>query len=129
MTSPNMCAQTSGSLSTNATSFTPIPGLTITLPGGSLDTAVVILNLPNPYAEGSDYPGATLGISVNGTASPVIASFTYGIERPPSFNRMPTTLIVAVPLTSTPQTVQALWCGVRGSTVMLDTPATLSAII
>lgn len=122
-------AQTSGSLSTNASSLTPIPGLTFVLPGGDMITAIVTFNLPNPYAQGNNYPGAILGIAVNGVQSPVIASFTYGIQNPPSTNRMPTTLVVGVPLTATPQTVVALWSGVRGSTVQLDTPATLSATL
>ena len=122
-------AQTSGTLSTAASQFTPIPGLSLTLPEGVNVLALVILNLPNPYAQGNNYPGATLGISVNGTALPAVASFTYGIQAPPSFNRMPTTLVVSVPLGMKPQTVQGLWYGVRGSTVMLDSPASLSAII
>jgi len=126
---PGLYAQTSGSLSTNATQLTPIPGLAITLPEGVDAIVPVTLNLPNPYAEGNNYPGALLGISVNGQVSPVQASFTYGIQAPPSFNRMPTTLVVGVALTTTKQIVQAVWCGVRGSTVMLDSPATLSAVL
>lgn len=122
-------AQTSGTLKTNSAQFTPIPGLTLKLPEGVNVLALVILNLPNPFAEGKDYPGATLGISVNGTSSPVVASFTYGIGQPPSFNRMPTTLVVAVPLTLQAQVIQGLWSGVRGSTVIIDSPATLSAIV
>jgi hypothetical protein len=122
-------AQTSGTLTTNSGQFTPIPGLSLVLPKGVDISALVILNLPNPFAQGSDFPGATLGISVDGATSPVVASFTYGIGQPASFNRMPTTLIVAVPLTLELQNVVALWSGVRGSTVIIDTPATLSAII
>jgi hypothetical protein len=122
-------AQTSGSLSTNASQFTPIPGLTFALPGGDSITALVTLNLPNPYAQGNNYPGAVLGIAVDGQVSAVVASFTYGIQNPPSTNRMPTTLVIGVPLTPKPQTVQAMWYGVRGSTVQLDTPATLSATL
>jgi hypothetical protein len=122
-------AQTTGTRTTNASSLTPIPGLSLTLPEGVQVSALVILNLPNPYAEGNNYPGAVLGISINDTVSPVQASFTYGVQAPASFNRMPTTLVVAVPLTLQPQTIQALWCGVRGSTVIIDSPATLSVII
>jgi mannose-binding lectin len=122
-------AQTSGTLKTNSGQLTPIPGLTLKLPEGVSVLALVILNLPNPYAEGSDFPGGFFGISVNGTTSPVVASFTYGIGQPPSFNRMPTTLVVAVPLTLHPQVIEGLWHGVRGSTVIIDSPATLSAII
>jgi hypothetical protein len=126
---PGLYAQTSGSLSTNATQLTPIPGLAITLPEGVNDIVPVTLNLPNPYAEGNNFPGAVLGVSINGKVSPVQASFTYGVQAPSSFNRMPTTLVVGVGLTTTKQVVQAVWCGVRGSTVKLDSPATLSAVI
>jgi hypothetical protein len=66
---------------------------------------------------------------VNGTVLPAYASFTYGVQQPASFNRMPTTLVVGVPLTGKPQQVQAMWSGVRGSTVIIDSPASLSAFI
>jgi hypothetical protein len=122
-------AQTSGTQTANAGSLTPIPGLSLTVPEGVQVSTLVILNLPNPYAQGNDYPGGVLGISVNGTVSLVQASFTYGIQNPPSTNRMPTTLVVAVPLTLQQQTIQALWCGVRGSTVVIDSPATLSVVL
>jgi mannose-binding lectin len=121
-------AQTSGTHSTNSANFVPIPGLSLTLPEGVQDSVLVILNLPNPYAQGNNYPGANLGISVNGTTLPIIACFTYGIQNPPSTNRMPTTLVAAVPLTIKPQTVQGMWCGVRGSNVIIDSPASLSVI-
>jgi mannose-binding lectin len=129
MSMPILNAQTSGTLHTNSGQFTPIPGLKLTLPKGVDVIALIILNLPMPFAEGSDFPGGSFGISVNGTISPVVASFTYGIQTPPSFNRMPTTLVVAVPLTLHLQEVEALWNGVRGSTVIIDSPSTLSAII
>jgi hypothetical protein len=34
-----------------------------------------------------------------------------------------------VPLATKPQTLQAMWLGVRGSTVFIDTPSSLSAIL
>jgi hypothetical protein len=122
-------AQTSGTLTTNSTSAVPIPGLTLTLPEGVQDQVLVILNLPNPYAQGNNYPGGTLSIAVDGHLLPAVASFTYGIAQPPSFNRMPTTLVVIVPLGIKPQKVQGMWQGVRGSTVIIDSPASLSAIV
>jgi mannose-binding lectin len=64
-------AQTSGTHQTNSGQFVPIPGLSLTLPEGVGVTALAILNLPNPYARGNDFPGGTLGISVAGTISPV----------------------------------------------------------
>jgi hypothetical protein len=70
-----------------------------------------------------------MGIAVNGTISPVQACFTYNELVPASFGRVPTTLVVSVPLGNSAQTVTAMWYGVRGSTVIIDTPATLSAIL
>ena len=121
--------QTSGNPSTNSGSFVPIPGLTLALPEGVDTSALIILNLPNPYAKGSDFPGGTLGISVNGTISPVIAVFTYNEQQPVSTGRIPTTLVVSIPLGLKPQTVMGMWSGVRNSTVIIDTPASLSAIV
>jgi hypothetical protein len=120
---------TTGGQQTNSGSFVPIPGLTLTLPGGVDTTAIVTLNLPNPYATGNNYPGGTLGITVDGTLSPVQAVFTYNEQVPPSTGRIPTTLVVGVPLTQATQTVQAVWFGVRGSTVITDSPSTLSAVL
>src|SRR5262245_30409040 len=121
-------AQTSAA-QTNADKWTPIPDLVIQLPEGVDVNALVTVNLPNPYAQGQNYPGALIGVSVNGNVLPVTASFTYNETVPPSTGRIPTTLVVAVPLTLKPQTVEAVWAGVRGSTVIIDTPASLSAIV
>jgi hypothetical protein len=122
-------AQTSGTHSTTSGTFVAIPGLDITIPEGVNATAIVILNLPMPYAQGNNYPGGALGIAVNGTASPVTASFSYNEQNPPSTGRIPTTLVVGVPLTDKPQTVTGMWFGVRGSKVIIDSPATLTAIL
>jgi hypothetical protein len=121
----SLYAQTNGH-TRNSTSFVPIPGLTFQLPGGSGDVAIVTLNLPQPYATGNDFPGGVFRISVNGTMLPNEASFSYSVQI--GNNRIPTTLVVGVPLTMTKQTVQAMWHNVRGSTVILDSPSTLSAI-
>jgi hypothetical protein len=122
-------AQTSGTQSTNSGSWVPIPGLSLTIPEGVDSLALVILNLPNPYATGNSNPGGAFGISVDGVVSPVVASFTYNEQVPPSTGRIPTTLVVGVPLTDDPQTIEAMWLGVRGSSVIIDTPATLSATL
>ena len=122
-------AQTSGTQQTNSGTFVPIPGLTLTIPAGVGTSALVILNVPMPYASGNNYPGGTFGITVNGTASPVVAGFTYNDQNPGSTGRIPTTLVVSVPLGNAPQTVAGVWFGVRGSKVIIDTPATLSAIL
>ena len=130
-------AQTTGNQQTNSGTFVPIPGLSITLPEGVGTMAVVTLNVPNPYATGNNFPGGTFGISVDGKVSPVQATFTYNEQVPVSTGRIPTTLVVGVELIANTtrkrgdpvgQTVQAVWFGVRGSTVHLDSPATLSAV-
>ena len=123
-------AQTSGTHQTNSGSLVPIPGLSITIPQGVDAMAIVILNVPNPYAAGINFPGGTFGINVNGVTSPVQATFTYNQPQPQSAGRVPTTLVVGVPLSQKgSQTVQAVWFGVRGSTVIIDTPSTLSAVL
>jgi hypothetical protein len=38
-------------------------------------------------------------------------------------------VVVGIPLGFQPQTIQAVWSGVRGSAVIIDTPATLTAIM
>jgi hypothetical protein len=114
---------------TNATTWASMTGLTLTIPEGVGETAIVILNVPMPYAKGNNNPGGTFGISVNGTVSPVAASFTYNELQPSSTGRVPTTLIVGIPLGNSAQTIQAVWYGVRGSTVIIDSPATLTAIM
>jgi hypothetical protein len=91
--------------------------------------ATVILNVPLPYASGNDFPGGNFGIEVNCTVSPVVSGFTYNEQQSQATGRIPSTLVVGVPLTPKPQTVTAVWSGVRGSTVHLDSPATLTGLI
>ena len=110
-------------------SSAPMVGLKLTIPRGAGDQAVVTLNVPNPYAEGSDFPGGAFSITVNGTPLPAYASFTYSEQKPQSPGRMPTTLVVAVPLGNQTQEILAVWQGLRGSNVVIDSPASLSATI
>jgi hypothetical protein len=65
-------------------------------------------------------------IGLNGAVLPVEASFSYSVQNGNS--RIPTTLVVGVPLMMTKQIIQAMWHNVRGSTVILDSSATLSAV-
>jgi mannose-binding lectin len=120
---------TTGTQSTSSGTFVHIPGLTLPLPEGVGISALIILSVPNPFAQGTDFPGGTFGIAVNGAVSPVQATFTYNEKVPQSTGRVPTTLVVAVPLTTTKQEIQGMWFGVRGSKVIIDTPATLSVIV
>jgi hypothetical protein len=114
-------AQTSGSHNTSSGSWTPIPGLAIKLPRAVGDVALVILNVPNPYAQGNDYPGGNFGLRVNGTILGPFAAFTYNEQKPPNTGRIPTTLTVVTQLSQTADTsVEAMWSGIRGSNVLID---------
>jgi mannose-binding lectin len=119
--------QTSGTHSTNSSSWTQIPGLSLVIPEGVGTTAIIILNVPWPYAGGDNYPGGSFGIEVNGKLSPVIAGFTYNVVNGNA--RVPTTLVVGIPLGNQPQTITAVWQNVRGSNVTIDTPASLTSIM
>ena len=122
-------AQTSGTHQTTSPVFAAIPGLSLVIPEGVGTMAIITLNVPNPYAQGHQNPGGTFGISVNGTMSPVIGVFTYNEANPPSTGRIPVTVVVGVPLGNKPQTITGMWQNVRGSNVVIDSPATLSAIL
>lgn len=122
-------AQSSGSQSTNNSAWTAIPGLSVKISGATGDTVLLILNVPNPYATGNNLPGGNFGIQVNGTLQPATATFTYNEQNPPSTGRIPTTLCVPFLVNSqNPSVVTAVWSNVRGSTVHIDSPATLSAV-
>ena len=119
-------AQSSGSQSTNSSTWTAMPQLSIKIPGGVGERVLLILNVPNPYATGNSNPG---GIQVNGVLQPATASFTYNEANPPSTGRIPTTLCVPYLVNSQdPLVVTAVWSNVRGSTVHIDSPATLRAV-
>jgi hypothetical protein len=119
--------QTTQSHQTDSMLPVPIPELNMTLPEGVGEQALLILNVPNVYATtGGNVPGGRFGISVNGTVLPAYATFMYN-SVPPSGDRLAQTLVVAVPLTVEPQQVQAVWQTYNGCTVVIDTPASLSA--
>jgi hypothetical protein len=118
----------SGTQKTNSSAWSAMPGLQLTLPEGVGLLALITLNVPNPYAQGTDFPGGNFAISVGATVQTPFACFTYDSASPQSTGRKPTTLVVAVPLINGPQAVQAMWSNVRGSTVIIDSPATLSAV-
>jgi hypothetical protein len=122
-------AQTSGTHQTTAPTWTAISNLTLTIPEGVGTSALIILNVPMPYATGNNNPGGNFGVSVNGTVSSVVAGFTYNEKTPTSFGRVPTTLVLSVPLGNKPQIIVGMWSGVRGSNVIIDSPASLSAIL
>src|ERR1700688_4906241 len=103
-------AQSSGSQSTSNSASTPMPGLSIKIPGGRGETVLLILNVPNPYATGNSNPGGNFGIDVNGAVQPAFATFTYNEANPPSTGRVPTTLCVPYLVNSqNPLVVTAGW--------------------
>lgn len=97
--------------------------------GPASGKALITLNVPYPYATGNDFPGGTFAISVNGSMQVPIAGFSYDQQAPQSSGRRPTTLTIEVPLQSFTQPVEALWQNVRNSTVFIDSPASLSAVV
>lgn len=122
-------AQTSGNQSTNSASWTPIPGLSVKVPPIVGEAVLFVLNVPNPYANGNNYPGGNFGIYFDGEMQGPTASFTYSQQSPSTPGRVPTTLYVAAVLTGKgPTTVTAMWSAIRNSTVHIDSPATLTMI-
>ncbi len=105
-------AATSGQHSTNSGSWTAMPGLALKLPEAVGNSALLILNVPNPYAVGNNFPGGNFGLQVNGAVLAPVATFTYNEQTPQSTGRIPTTLTAVIPLSSSgATTVQAVWCG------------------
>jgi len=81
-------------------------------------------------SQGTNIPGGNFGLQVNGEVLSAFACFTYNEASPPSTGRVPTTLSVVTPLSNSgPTSVVAVWSGVRGATVRIDSPATLTGII
>ena len=108
---------------------TPIPGLTLTLPEGAGESALVILNVPASYAVIANFTngqGGQFYISVNGTVLPEYAEYDYVVSMNAQQTpvRMPATLVVSIPLTLKPQTVVAL-----AANCIIDSTASLSAIV
>ena len=104
-----------------------MPGLSLVIPEGSGTTAIIILNVPWPFAGGDNYPGGSFGIQVDGKLLPAITGFTYNVINGNA--RVPSTLVVGVPLGIKPQTITAVWQNVRGSNVTIDTPASLTSFL
>jgi len=119
--------ETSGNLSTNNAQWTAIPGLVLRITQIVGEEVLFVLNVPNPYATGTNYPGGNFGIQLDGKLQAPVAAFTYSEPNPSSDGRVPTTLCVAAKLPG-PVTATAVWSNIRGSTVHIDSPATLTMI-
>jgi hypothetical protein len=124
---------------TNTGNWDDIAGLALTLPKQSSDEAyaLVILNVPNPYAKGSDYPGCNFTIRLNGQIDnniPIACFTSFNKVADPataiSSGRVPTTLVARIPLAKGKTTaIQGAWQAIRGATAVVDTPCTLSAVV
>jgi mannose-binding lectin len=102
---------------------TPIPGLTLTIPQGANELALVILNVPGSHQVG-EAPGGQFNLSVDGVMLPEYAAYDLGRSQgffPP---RVPATLVVAVPMKLKNQTVVAF-----AQRCIIDKTASLSIII
>jgi hypothetical protein len=119
-------AQSSGEHYTDSAVLVPIPGLSVTISQGAGPTTTVILNLPQPYAIGNNFPGGNVGISVNGSILPVVGAFTYNEQAPQAPGRLPTTLVATFSPVDKLQIIMGMWSGVRGSRIIIDSPATLT---
>ncbi len=103
--------------------------LSLTLPEGFQQRALVTLNVPAVYsvvAQWTNGQGGVFNISVDGNVLPAYAAYNYLWS---SFSaqvqaRVPVTLAVAVPLLLKPQTVVAL-----ASNCIIDSTASLSVIL
>jgi mannose-binding lectin len=123
-------AVTSGSLSTSNASWTPIPGLVVQAPELVGEAVLFVLNVPNPYATGNNYPGGNFGFFFDGEMQGPFGSFTYSEQNPSADGRVPTTVCMSVVLKNKgPTAVTAMWSAVRNSTVHIDSPATLTMIL
>ena len=124
--------QTTGTLQAGFGAPQPIAGLNLTIPEGAGEQALVILNVPNPqaYTTAGQSAGGWFGISVNGVMSPSVASFTFTAPTMGGgmyiYMRVPTTLVIAVPLVLKEQKIVAMWQSL-GYGLTIDTPASLSA--
>lgn len=128
---PILFAEISSAPNMSSTQFVDIPGLALDLPPTTQGSphAVIILNVPSPFAEGSEFPGLDFGINVNGQVV-AIGSFTYQMRQPESFARSPFTLAVRVALRDGLNTpVRAQWRSIRNSTGHIDSYACISAIL
>jgi hypothetical protein len=94
----------------------PIEGLTLTLPEGVGEVAIIILSVPSSWTlDGNPF----FGISIDGQTSPISATYDASPHA-----HVPVTLVIGVPLTMKPQTIVAL-----AGSCCIDGLATLSAIM
>jgi len=107
----------------------PIPGLSLTIPEGVQEEALVILNVPASYAVIANFTsgrGGRFNIAVDGTMLPTYAEYDYVLSMSAQNMpvRMPVTLVVGLPLTLKPQKIVAL-----AANCIIDSTASLSVVL
>jgi len=114
---------------TNSATMVNIEGLVLTLPPADVYqvAALVMLCIPMSYAQGNNYPGANFCVSANGVEYG-IGGYTYDEASPASTGRKLITIVVQIPLGPQPTIVYGQWSGVRGSTVIIDSFNSMTAI-
>jgi len=110
--------------------FADIPNLVVALPPASSTQkyALITLNVPAAYATGTNYPSITYGINFDGTVV-AVGAFSYESQAPQSYGRIPVTVVTRVALKPYATIVRAQGVSIRNSTGVIDTNATLSAIL
>lgn len=122
----------SNPLQTSSQNYVDIPGLKLDVSKYSNSpclTALITLNIPTPYASGNNFPGGNFIIVTDQGEQLAFGGFTYSNKTPESYGRMPFTLVTRCSLASNVSTIKAQWSNVRGSTVHIDSYASISAII
>ena len=119
--------QVTGNQTTTSGSYVDIEGLLFKLPAASSDynSALVTLNVPEPYATGGESNGIQYQIDVDGS-SQIVGALT---NQESQNGRSPFTMVTLIPLTGSQQHVQAQWLGVRGTTAHLGSSASLTGIL
>lgn len=107
----------------------PIPGLSLTIPEGVQETALVILNVPASYAVIANWTsgrGGRFNLSVDGVILPAYAEYDYVMSMSAQNMpvRTPATLVVGLPMTLKPQKVVAL-----AANCIIDSTASLSVVL
>lgn len=118
--------QVNGDPTTKSGSYVDIEGLNFSLPpaAAGFNSALVTLNVPQPFAEGGTSNGIEYQIDVNG-ASKVKGAWTNGTSQN---GRSPFTMVALIPLTAIAQSVKAQWLAVRNGTAHLGGSASMSAV-
>ncbi|CDL79880.1 hypothetical protein [Xenorhabdus cabanillasii] len=119
-------------IQTSSSNYVDIPGLEINVSRYSDSpglTALITLNVPTPYASGNNFPGGNFIIITDQGEQLASGGFTYSNKSPESYGRMPFTLVTSCSLASNISIIKAQWSNVRGSTVHIDSYASISAVI